>query len=93
MSFSTQEELDQYIAHPDYGFDAENHPAVCFAFRLKEFDSVKRNNYELELFFNDANVLDYRSIPPQDDPAISDFTMVPQLRAYAYYSFYGFAYI
>jgi hypothetical protein len=54
---------------------------------------VKRNNYELELFFNDAIVLDYRSIPPQDEPAINDFTMTPMLRSYAYYSFYGFAYL
>jgi hypothetical protein len=35
------------------------------------------NDYELELFFNDAIVLDYRSIPDQNDPAASSDIMIP----------------
>jgi len=53
----------------------------------------KNKNYELELFFNDAIVLDYRSIPPQDEAGAEDADMVPAFRPYAYYSFYGFAYM
>jgi hypothetical protein len=56
--FESKDELDDYISHPLYG--SEGRPAVCFGIDLK---NNKRHNYELELFFNDAAVLDYRSIP------------------------------
>jgi hypothetical protein len=49
--------------------------------------------YELELFFNDAVVLDYRSIPPQDEAAVDESDMMPAFREYAFYSYNGFAYI
>jgi hypothetical protein len=52
-----------------------------------------KNDFELELFFNDAIVLDYRSIPDQNDMAASSDVMIPQVRQYAYYSYYGFSYI
>jgi hypothetical protein len=60
MEFESQIELDAYIEHDDYGKDPER-PAVCFGFTVHE-ESWKK--YELELFFNDAIVLDYRGIPP-----------------------------
>lgn len=47
----------------------------------------------MELFFNDAVVLDYRSIPPQDENAITESQMIPHIRSYSYYSFFGFAYL
>jgi len=43
--------------------------------------------------FNDQIVLDYRSIPNQMDVAADENQMFPQLRAYAYYNYYGFAYM
>jgi sulfur relay (sulfurtransferase) complex TusBCD TusD component (DsrE family) len=49
--------LDEYIQDAEYGYEKD---AVCFAFTLHEREN---NDYELELFFNDAVVLDYRSIP------------------------------
>lgn len=86
--FKSKEELDQYIEHPRYG--TKNFPAICFAFTVHKH---KFNKYELELFFNDAVVLDYRSIPPQDENAITESQMIPHIRAYSYYSFFGFAYL
>jgi hypothetical protein len=50
VPFDTQEELDEYIAHPEMGFNAER-PAVCYAFKIHEDE--KKQKYELELFFND----------------------------------------
>ena len=79
--------MDDYIEDDDYG---HNKDAVCFAFTLHEREE---NNFELELFFNDAVVLDYRSIPDQNDPAASVSQMIPQVRQYAYYSYYGFGYL
>jgi hypothetical protein len=87
--FKDKKELDDYIAHPDHG--KANHPGVCFGLTMHEHK--KNEKYELELFFNDAAVLDYRSIPPQDEAGAEDANQVPAFRPYAYYSFYGFAYL
>ena len=89
-SFKSKKELDDYIAHPGHGFD-EDRPGVCFALTMHQHELNKK--YELELFFNDAIVLDYRSIPPQDEQGVEDTDMIPAFRSYSYYSFYGFAYI
>jgi hypothetical protein len=90
MDFETQADLDAYIEHQDYGRVPER-PGVCFAFTVHEH--VENLKYELELFFNDAVVLDYRSIPPQDEAAVDDSDSLPAFREYAFYSYNGFAYI
>jgi hypothetical protein len=89
MEFETQKDLDDYISHPEYGKDPDR-PAVCFGLTVHENSPSK---YELELFFNDAIVLDYRSIPPQDEAAVDDSDMMPAFREYAFYSYFGYAYI
>jgi hypothetical protein len=66
--FADKKELDDYISHPDHGED--HHPAICFAMTMHVHE--KNKNYELELFFNDAIVLDYRSIPAQDEAGAED---------------------
>jgi len=88
--FASKEELDAYIEHPDHGYDEVNRPGVCFALTMHEH---AQNDYELELFFNDAIVLDYRSIPPQDENSVNDSDMMPAFRQYFMYSLYGFAYM
>ena len=45
------------------------------------------------MFFNDANVLDYKSIPSQDENSVNESDSIPNFRQYVYYSFHGFAYI
>ena len=54
---------------------------------------ARQKKFELELFFNDANVLDYKSIPSQDENAVNESDNIPDFRSYVYYSFHGFAYI
>ena len=90
QEFSTKDELEKYISHENYGYDPETHPAICFAFEMKEND---KNKYELDLMFNDQIVLDYRSIPNQMDVPADENQMFPRLRSYAYYNYYGFAYM
>lgn len=63
---------------------------MCVGLTLQE---NAQNNYELEIFANDAIVLDYRSVPDQMDSAADDTQTVPRIRSYAYYSFYGIAYL
>ena len=61
--FDTREQLEEYLQHADYGFDKQkpgSREGICFGFTVHEH---KENDFELELFFNDAIVLDYRSIP------------------------------
>jgi len=60
MEFDNVEDLDVYMMHKDLG--KKTHPGICYAFKVHEYAS---NNYELELFFNDGLVRDYRSIPEQ----------------------------
>ena len=57
--FESKEELDEYIAHPDYGH-GKDRPGVCIGMTLKE---KAKNDFEFEIFANDAVVLDYRSLP------------------------------
>jgi len=57
--FEDKKSLEDYIAHPDYGHSKDK-PGVCLGLTLKE---NAKNKYELEIFANDAIVLDYRSIP------------------------------
>ena len=60
MAFASQEELDAYIADVDFG-RAEDHPAVCYAFKINEDENKQK--YELELFFMDL-WLDYLEALP-----------------------------
>jgi hypothetical protein len=53
----------------------------------------RNKKFELEMFFNDANVLDYKSIPSQDENSVNESDSIPNFRQYVYYSFHGFAYI
>jgi hypothetical protein len=46
-------------------------PGICYGFTVHENQTA--NDYELELFFNDQLVLEYRSIPDQSSPAITSF--------------------
>jgi hypothetical protein len=64
--------LDEYISADEYG--SPEKPGVCFGLTVHK---KAENDYELELFFNDAIVLDYRSIPDQNDPAASSDVMIP----------------
>lgn len=89
QEFEDKKALEDYIAHPDYGHDKER-PGICLGIALHE---NAKNKYELEIFANDAVVLDYRLIPDQMDSAADDTQTVPRLRSYAYYSFYGVAYL
>jgi hypothetical protein len=45
------------------------------------------------MFWNDAIMLDYRSIPPQDEDAVNEFDSEPAWQNYVFYMFYGFGYI
>ena len=51
------------------------------------------SDVELELFFNDQFVLEWKSLPSQANNAISSYQMQPQITDYAFYSYYGFAYL
>jgi hypothetical protein len=42
-------------------FGTTKHPGICFGFTVHE--DKRKSDYELELFFNDAFVLEYRSLP------------------------------
>jgi hypothetical protein len=59
QEFESKESLEEYIAHPDYGH-GKDRPGVCVGMSLKEHSE---NDYEFEIFANDAIVLDYRMIP------------------------------
>jgi hypothetical protein len=59
QGFKTKEALDSYISDPKFG--SADKPAVCFGFEMQQHEAQK--NYTLELFFNDAIMLDYRSVP------------------------------
>jgi hypothetical protein len=78
--------LDKYLEDPEHGKIPEK-PGICFGFTVHE----KRNNFELELFFNDLFVKEYQSIPQQI--AQSAFQKNPKANEYALYSYYGFAYL
>lgn len=73
--FKTQDAMDDYIAADTYG--SKGSPGVCFGLTVH---NKADNDFELELFFNDAVVLDYRSIPDQNDLAASSDVMIPQVR-------------
>ena len=57
--FESKIALDAYLEDPEHGKTPEK-PGVCFGFTVHE---KKRNNFELELFFNDLFVKEYQSIP------------------------------
>ena len=65
-AFESQEELDAFIEHEDYG-RAEDRPGVCFGFSVTENEA--KSKYELELQFNDFWIDDYNSIPLQRNEA------------------------
>jgi hypothetical protein len=56
--FESNEELDKYISHPDYGWGGM--PGICFGFKVME---NSQNDYEVELTFNDLPPSRYDSIP------------------------------
>ena len=58
--FDSKDELWSYIGNDYYGLDRM--PAICFGFRV--FENAK-NNFEVELFFNDLTPVNYKSIPNQ----------------------------
>ena len=45
--FQSNEELDNYIGDPDYGW-SDKKPGVCFGFKVIE---NQKNDYEVELMF------------------------------------------
>jgi hypothetical protein len=59
-AFSSHEELDSYISHPNYG-DSDR-PGICWGFQVREHAD---NDYELELMFNDLWPVRTRSLPSQ----------------------------
>lgn len=65
-------------------------PGICYGFTMHEHSD---SSYELELFFNDIFVLEYKSLPNQALASASAYQMQPQVREYAYYSYYGFGYM
>ena len=48
--FSSKDELDAYISSEQVEYD-EDYEQVCFGFSVHE--NEQKNDYELELFFND----------------------------------------
>ena len=59
MPFDTQEEMDVYLEHEDYG-QKEDKPGICFGFSIIEH---AENKYELELQFNDEYPKWNRAMP------------------------------
>jgi hypothetical protein len=88
MEFDTVKELDEYMMHKKLG--EKSHPGICFAFKVHEY---AKNDYELELFFNDGLVRDYRSIPEQGLNAAETYQMMPWVHEYARYAYFGFNYM
>jgi len=60
QEFESKDALHDYLKHPSLGL--ESHPGVCFAFNMNE---KGKNDYELELHFNDGIITDWRSVPEQ----------------------------
>ena len=90
MEFENKTALEDYISHAEHGRTKER-PGICYGFTVDEDADV--NRYELELFFNDLFVNEYKSIPDQKAKAINSYQMVPKVQEYMYYSYYGFGYL
>ena len=88
--FESNEELDEYIAHPDFGRTADRQ-AVCYGFKINEDENGQK--YELELMFNDMWVRDLRAVPMQRKPAYDPADYLPEIDDYMKYSLQGFAYM
>lgn len=59
QAFSSQEELDEYLVHEQYGWE-DDRPGICFGFQVHEHAD---NDYEVELMFNDLWPSRIRSLP------------------------------
>ena len=87
--FKDKKELDEHIEHKDHGRTADK-PGICFAFTIHEHSSI---NIELELFFNDHFVSEYKSLADQRASAIKSYQMIPLVDDYKFYQYYGFSYL
>ena len=92
IKFDDKDELDKYIGHKDHGRTAEK-PGICFAFTVHEIEEKENFIYELELFFNDHFVTEYKSQPDQKAKAIKSYQMIPLWEDYKFYQYYGFGYL
>jgi len=59
VKFASAQEFETYLQSDTYGRDPEK-PAVCLGYKISEFS---KNDYELELMFNDMWPGEYRGIP------------------------------
>ena len=71
VEYDSVEEMEAAIKDPLHGRRKEK-PGICFGFTIHEHSDT---SYELELFFNDIFVLEYKSLPSQALPAISAYQM------------------
>ena len=81
-------ELQNYIGSKNYG--QTDTPAVCFGFQITE---ASRNQFELDLVFNDLWPTKYRSLPNQKLPAVDPTAQQPKITEYGYYVNNGFSYM
>jgi hypothetical protein len=73
MKFLSTEEFEEYLLKDNYGIDPLI-PAVCFGYKISEFG---KNDYELELMFNDLWPEGSRGIPSQKYPAADPTIQYP----------------
>ena len=80
VEFDTQEELDEYFLHPNYG-RVEGREGICFAFSLIE----QGNKYELEIQMNDEGRDWNQAIPRQTRKSYDSSRYMPETEEYLLY--------
>jgi hypothetical protein len=79
VAFDNQTQLDEYISHREYGWNAER-PGICFGFQIRENEA--KNKYELDLHFNDQFLPFYQGIPDQKMPSSTPTAIWPDANGY-----------
>ena len=89
QEFDSQEELDEYFMHPEYG-RAEGREGICFAFSvIQEAD----NKFEVEIQMNDEGRGWNRAIPRQTRNSYDSSAYMPNTGDYLLYNLNGFSYL